>query len=182
MVEAVGPVLGRVFPKRVDVGHLVGVELGPESAFAAKVRDAALHRDARAGEGDRRPCPAQERGGLGQRHIGGRGHRRPAKRSSSGTGASTDVRTRSKVSSPQALGPSASLSLRNQLSSGIWVRCARMAPSFLSMYWLTSSQVVTRSSDTAKGGGSPSVENRFSTPARCIASAICRSTDFGKAE
>ncbi len=50
------------------------------------------------------------------------------------------------------------------------------------MKGLTSSQVVTRSSDTANGGGSPSVEKRFSTPARSIASAICRITDFGKAE
>ena len=49
------------------------------------------------------------------------------------------------------------------------------------MKGVTSSQVVTRSSDTANGGGSPSVEKRFSTPARCIASAICLINDLGKA-
>src|SRR5436853_7899168 len=182
VVEAVRPVLGRILPEGADVGHLIGIELGPEAAFAAKVRDAAFHRDARAGEGHARTGPAEEGGGLGQCATGDGGHRRPAKRSSSGTGASTELRTRSKVSMDQAFGPSTSLSLRNQLSSGIWVRWARIAPSFLSMNGLTSSQVVTRSSDTAKGGGSPSVENRFSTPARCIASAICRISDLGKAE
>src|ERR1700737_599309 len=181
VIEAVGPVLSRIFPKRVDVGDLVGIELGPEPALTAKVWDATLHRDPRTSErdgGSRRP---QQRRGLVQRCVDSRAHRSPAKRSSSGVGASTELRTRSNVSSDQALGPSAWLSFRNQLSSGICVRCARMAASFLSMYGLTSSQVVTRSSETAKGGGSPSVENRFSTPARCIASAICRITDLGNA-
>src|SRR5438128_2681154 len=182
VVEAVRPVLGRVLSEGIDVGNLVRIEPGPQSPIPTKMRDAALHRDAGAGEGDTDAGPFDERGRHHQLVFSGGGHRRPAKRSSSGTGASTELRTRSKVSSDHAFGPSASLSFRNQLSSGIWVRCARMAPSFLSMNWLTSSQVVTRSSDTAKGGGSPSVENRFSTPARCIASAICRISDFGKAE
>src|ERR1700680_1700434 len=182
MVEAVGPVLRRVFPKGVDVGDLVGIEFRPQPALAAEVRDPAFHRDARTGEGDRGTGVAQQRGGACDRGVGGRGSRRPAKRPSSGMGVSTELRTRSKVSRDQALGPSASLSFRNQLSSGIWVRWARIAASFLSTNALTSSHVVTRSSETAKGGGSPSVEKRFSTPARSIASAICRITDFGKAE
>src|ERR1700693_2111990 len=131
--EAVGPVLGRVCRKRIDVRDLVGIELGPEPAFAPKVRDAVLYRDARAGERDRRPRRLQQRRGLVQRVIDRRGHRSPANRSSSGTGASTELRARSNVSSDQALGPSAWLSLRNQVSSGICVRCARMAASFLSM-------------------------------------------------
>src|SRR5207247_599759 len=147
-----------------------------------KGRDAAFHRDARARESEAGARAPQERGRLRDCGTGGGRHRRPAKRSSSGTGASTELRTRSKVSRDHAFGPSASLSFRNQLSSGIWVRWARIAASFLSMKGLTSSQVVTRSSDTAKGGGSPSVENRFSTPAFCIPSAICRISDFGKAE
>src|ERR1700730_12358985 len=182
MVEAVGPVLRRVFPEGIDMGDLVGVEFGPQPALATKVGNAALHRDARTGEGDAGTRVEQQPSGLGDRGLGAGRHRRPAKRSSSGTGASTELRTRSKVSVPQAFGPSASLIFKNQLSSGICVRCARIAASFLSTNPLTSSQVVTRSSETAKGGGSPSVEKRFSTPARSIASTICRITDFGNAE
>ena len=71
VVEAVRPVLGRILSEGVDVGHLVGIELGPESAFAAKVRDAAFHRDARAGEGDGGARPPQERGGIGDCSTGG---------------------------------------------------------------------------------------------------------------
>src|SRR5438132_3333156 len=182
MVEAVGPILRRILSKRLDVGDLIGIELGPEPAFAAEVRNVALYRDAGPGERDTGARAAQERRGLRDPRLGCGRHRSPAKRSSSGTGASTELRTRSTVSIAHAFGPSASLSFRNQLSSGIWVRCARIAPSFLSMNGLTSSQVVTRSSETAKGGGSPSVEKRFSTPARSIASAICFISDFGKAE
>src|ERR1700687_4475326 len=173
MVEAVGPVLRWVFSKGVDVGDLVGIEFGPQPALAAEVGDAAFHRDARTGEGDAGTRVEQQCRGLANRGLGGRGHRSPAKRSFSGTGASTELRTRSKVSMPQAFGPTASLIFKNQLSSGICVRWARIAASFLSTNPLTSSQVVTRSSETAKGGGSPSVENRFSTPARSIASANC---------
>src|SRR3989441_4830364 len=182
MVEAVSPVLRRILPEGIDVGDFVGIELGPQPAFATEVRNAALDGHAGAGEGDGGVGAQQQRGGLRDRGLGGGRHRRPAKRSSSGTGASTELRTRSKVSIPHAFGPSASLSFRNQLSSGICVLCARIAASFLSTNWLTSSHVVTRSSDTANGGGSPSLEKRFSTPARSIASAICLSSDFGKAE
>src|SRR5438132_4124419 len=182
MVQAVSPVLRRVLPEGIDVGDLVRIELGPEPAFATEVWNAALHRDPGASEGDAGVGAKQQRRGPRDHGFGRCRHRSPAKRSSSGIGASTELRTRSKVSIPHALGPSASLSFRNRLSSGICVRWARIAASFLSTNWLTSSQVVTRSSETANGGGSPSVEKRFSTPARSIASAICRISDFGNAE
>src|ERR1700730_1225120 len=182
MGEAVGPVLPRVFAKSIDVGDLVGVKFGPQATLASEVGNAAFYRNARTGEGDAGARVEQQRRGLANRGLGSRGHRSPANRSFSGTGASTELRTRSKVSTPQAFGPTASLIFKNQLSSGICVRWARIAASFLSTNPLTSSQVVTRSSETAKGGGSPSVENRFSTPARSIASANCFITDFGKAE
>src|SRR3981081_4232474 len=71
IVEAVGPVLRRVFPKGIDVGHLVRVEFGPEPTFAAKVWDAALHRDARTGEGDAGTRVEQQRRGLGDPDTGG---------------------------------------------------------------------------------------------------------------
>src|SRR5437588_9973463 len=41
MVQAVGPVLRRILPECIDVGDFVGIELGPEPAFAAKVWNAA---------------------------------------------------------------------------------------------------------------------------------------------
>jgi hypothetical protein len=49
------PDFGGVFPKGRDVGVFHGVEAGPEAAFAAKVRDAAFHRDAGAGKGHGSP-------------------------------------------------------------------------------------------------------------------------------
>src|SRR5207245_9900564 len=154
---------------------------GREPAFGPEVRNAAIHRDPRAGEGNAGVGAKQQRCGLRDHGIGRRRQRSPAKRSSSGIGASTELRTRSKVSIPHAFGPSASLSLRNQLSSGICVRWARIAASFLSTNWLTSSQVVTRSSETANGGGSPSVEKRLSPAARPPASALGRISDAGNA-
>src|SRR2546423_2072332 len=181
VLEAVSPVLGGIPTECIDVRDFVGIEFGPEPALAPKVGDATLDRDPRPGKRDGRACRPQQGRYPVQGGFGDGGHRSPAKRSCSGMGASTELRTRSKVSMPQTFGPNTSLSFKNQLSSGIWVRCARMAPSFLSMKGVTSSQVVTRSSDTAKGGGSPSVEKRFSTPARFIGSVICRLHDLGKA-
>src|SRR5437879_11108767 len=36
MLEAVGPVLSRISPERIDVRHFVGIEFGPEPTFTAK--------------------------------------------------------------------------------------------------------------------------------------------------
>ena len=55
VVEAVGPVLRRILSKCVDVGHLVGIEPGPEPALAPKMGNSALDRNAGTGKRDGRP-------------------------------------------------------------------------------------------------------------------------------
>src|SRR5438094_8943145 len=116
VIEAVRPVLGRVLSERIDVSNLVWIELGPQSTLSAKVRDPALHGDAGAGEGYADAGPLEERGRHHQLVLSGGGERSPTKRSSSGTGASPELCTRSKVSTNQRFGPDTSPHQRNQLT------------------------------------------------------------------
>jgi len=70
VLEAVGPVLRRISPERIDVRDFIGIELGPEPTFTTKMRDAALHRDAGARKGQAGARVADQAGGPIQERIG----------------------------------------------------------------------------------------------------------------
>ena len=95
VLKAVAPVGAGILAELRDRGDAVRIHRGPQPALAAKDRDAALGRDPRAGKGHAPPATGQELGGALQGRILDRAHLSPAKRSSSGVGASTRERTRS---------------------------------------------------------------------------------------
>ena len=94
VVQAVGPVLGRILPEGLDMGDLVGIELRPQPTGTAEVRNPTLHGHPGPGEGDGGPGRGEQLRGL-RDGAGRKRHRSPAKRSSSGSGVSTLDRTRS---------------------------------------------------------------------------------------
>src|SRR5207244_3690482 len=84
VLQTVAPVGAGVPAELLDGSHAVGIHSGPQPALAPKDRDAALGRDASAGEGDASPASSQELGRALEGLIVGRTHLSPAKRSSSG--------------------------------------------------------------------------------------------------